>query len=281
MAQGSEACFCTRGIIMHVLEIYIAQAKLEFLQQTQYRFDFYMRTLAKFLMWGSGFLMIYVLLYRFETIGGWNTYEILFLYALNVMAYAVANTFCNPFNQLSDQIQSGTFDSILVKPVNPFFFYLSTNTSAGYISNYVICFVIMVISLTNLQITLTPIALLYLILAMIGGALIHAAAVVITNVPAFWLTRSRALSRLFYWNLERFLTYPISIYNRFVQILLTFIIPYAFINFYPAQFILDKDDFLGFPPFFAFLTPAVGALVFFIAYKFWNHGLNHYKSTGS
>jgi ABC-2 type transport system permease protein len=59
------------------------------------------------------------------------------------------------------------------------------------------------------------------------------------------------------------------------------VLPYAFINFYPAQFILGKEDYLGFPPVLVYLTPAVGIILFVVAYQFWRVGLNHYKSTGS
>ena len=44
---------------------------------------------------------------------------------------------------------------------------------------------------------------------------------------------------------------------------------------------LEKNDFLMFHPVVQFLTPAVGILLAFLAYRFWLLGLKHYNSSGS
>ncbi|KAB2846375.1 MAG: ABC transporter permease, partial [Ignavibacterium sp.] len=115
----------------------------------------------------------------------------------------------------------------------------------------------------------------------LSGALIQGAAFIFTSVPSFWLVQSNSLMDIFIWDLKSFIRYPISAYHRIIQVILTLIIPYAFINFYPAQYFLNKNDFLMFHPVFQYLSPLVGVLLFIFAYRFWNTGINHYKSTGS
>ena len=70
-------------------------------------------------------------------------------------------------------------------------------------------------------------------------------------------------------------------YPRFIQVLLTFVIPYGFMSFYPAQYFLQKNDFLLFFPWFQYLTPVVGAVLLTLAVVFWKAGLRRYQSTGS
>ncbi|WP_082084152.1 ABC-2 family transporter protein [Paenibacillus beijingensis] len=60
--------------------------------------------------------------------------------------------------------------------------------------------------------------------------------------------------------------------------MLTFIIPYAFVNYYPAAYLLNKNEtssylYLG--------APAIGIVMFIIAYLFWFTGIRSYKGTGS
>lgn len=47
------------------------------------------------------------------------------------------------------------------------------------------------------------------------------------------------------------------LYDRWIQVMLTYVVPIAFINFYPAQYFLKKDDFLGFNPILVYLSPIV------------------------
>ena len=85
----------------------------------------------------------------------------------------------------------------------------------------------------------------------------------------------------FYYESIPFIRYPITIFPLFMQVILTYILPYAFINFFPAQYFLGKTDFSIFSPMFQYLTPLVGVVAFSISIWFWNWGLKKYQSTGS
>lgn len=266
---------------MDIFKLYLAFSKVNFLTQLEYRSEYFLRMVTKTIAWIAGFILIWVLLSRFKSIGGWGTYEVLFLYSMDVLSYSIAGTFCmGPFKSLSRNIRLGMFDEVLIRPVNPLLYYVCTKTSAGYTNNYVIAITIMVICFIKLGIQVTATKLLMLILVIIGATLIQAAGFMITTIPSFWLVKSESLYRLFFSNLTIFLQYPLSIYNRGVQIFLTFLLPYGFINFYPAQYFLGKEDYL-FHPIFQYLTPLVGGVIFTIAYTFWKFAINHYQSTGS
>ncbi|RJE86181.1 hypothetical protein D3P07_19060 [Paenibacillus sp. 1011MAR3C5] len=95
------------------------------------------------------------------------------------------------------------------------------------------------------------------------------------------MVRNTSLAQLFLHDFKDFIRYPVSIYPASIQIVLTLVVPYAFINFYPAQYFLNKQDFLLFHPVFQYLTLAVGAVLFTGAILLWRWGINHYHSTGS
>ena len=70
--------------------------------------------------------------------------------------------------------------------------------------------------------------------------------------------------------------YPIGIFNKYFVIIFTFIIPYAFVNYYPLLFILGRleNKILIF-------SPLVVLLYLFISFKTFKWGMKKYTSTGS
>ena len=264
-----------------LIGLYLSFAKVNFLTQMEYRGQYAMRMISKIIGWSTGFISIVILLNKFGTIGSWTTYEVLFLYAMDVLSYSLAATFfMGPFGKLPRLIRSGEFDGVLTKPVNPFFYIVCTRVSAGYTSNYVIAIVILCICFARLGIVVTPGRLCWLVIVILGASLIQSAGFILTAVPAFWILKSDGLQSMFYTNLTDFLRYPLTIYGRGIQVLLTFVLPYAFINFYPCQYFLGRDENLFFA-WFQYLTPAVGIVLFAISYLAWKKGLDAYQSTGS
>ena len=71
------------------------------------------------------------------------------------------------------------------------------------------------------------------------------------------------------------------IYQEWLVSLFTFIIPMAFINYYPALYLLDKPDPFGLPPFMPFLSPIVAVISLWLSLAFWRLGVRHYQSTGT
>jgi ABC-2 type transport system permease protein len=80
---------------------------------------------------------------------------------------------------------------------------------------------------------------------------------------------------------QEFTRYPIGIYSRGVRLFLTFVFPFAFMNYFPATYFLRKPEgALGLPPIVGLLTPLVGLVFFVAAYWFWRYGLNRYTGVG-
>jgi len=71
--------------------------------------------------------------------------------------------------------------------------------------------------------------------------------------------------------------YPITIFNTVFRFVFTFIIPIAFIAYYPSLFFLRPDNI----PLLAWLSPLLGLLFFYISYKIWMKGAISYNGTGS
>lgn len=267
---------------MHYLSLYLEFIKLRIMEVAEYRKAFIAGIFAQFAAYGAEFLLIWVLINRFESINGWSPFEVMMLYALNLGSYAIAGSlFFNTTTNLSMSVKNGTFDEVLTKPVNSFFYVICRDFNSAYISHFLLSAIVFIVCVTQLGIQFSIAHGLFLAVTLIGAVLIQSAGFIITSVPAFWIVESSGLRQIFFFDARSFIRYPISIYNKVIQVVMTFVLPYAFINFYPAQYFLGKEDFMLFHPMFQYLCPVVGLALFAVAYRFWFIGLNRYQGTGS
>ncbi len=259
--------------------LYLDFVKIKFRSLAEYPSAFILTSISKILGFGSSACAVYLTIYRFGNVLGWTAMEVLLLFAFNTIAYGLAGFFMyHPFTKLQARIRDGTFDEMLTKPLNPMFYLCSREFSTGYFGNVAIGLAVLIISIVNLEISINPLSFLYLILALLGGSMIHSSFFIFSNVPCFWLVKADALGG-FRHMLDNFIRFPISIYDSWAAVMLTFVFPFAFINFYPAQYFLNKSEM--FSPYFAFFTPVIGFVLMLLGYAFFNLGIKHYNSSGS
>ena len=107
----------------------------------------------------------------------------------------------------------------------------------------------------------------YIPLIAIGGALIDFGINLIIAAASFWFVRVDSL-RWMLMSLEQdFTRYPLSIYNKAVKLVLAFVVPFAFMNYFPATYFLGKSDgALNLNPAIGLLTPVIGVAIAALAY---------------
>jgi ABC-2 type transport system permease protein len=267
---------------MKLFSTWISFVAIKYKMVMEYKGAFWAATVSQILWYGVDFLLIWVLVSRFKNLAGWSADEIIFLYSIQLTTYAIAGTFFfNSCISLSARVQSGAFDESLTVPMHPLLYEVMTNYNTDYIRHICFALILFIISFVRLGLSLTLFKLFLLIVFLLGSVLIQAGALLIFSAPNFWVVRGEKLLDLFFYETISFIRYPITIYPLVLQGILTFVVPYAFINFYPAQYFLGKSDFSIFSPVLQYLTPAVGILVFLFGVSFWNWGLKKYQSTGT
>jgi ABC-2 type transport system permease protein len=75
--------------------------------------------------------------------------------------------------------------------------------------------------------------------------------------------------------------HPLTIFGRWMRRFAIFIVPIAFISYFPALAILDKVDALAYPRWMSFLGVPVAVAAGLIAWWQWGNAVRHYRSTGS
>lgn len=263
------------------MSFYLAFLKIHFKSIVEYRGAFIAHIIAKICGWGADFLMLFVMISQVNKLNGYGPYEMLLLFGLQLLTYSMAGFFFyNIKENFARYIQQGDFDQVLTKPVNPLFFLVCREFNTGYISNLIVAITAIVLSFVNIGISLDIQGGINLLLAILGGTLIFSGTMMLQVIPSFWTIKSGAVGDVD-WVLQTISRYPLSIFHKALQIGLTFVIPYAFVNYIPAQMFISSDGFLGLPSWVIYISFPVGLAFFTITYFIWKFALKHYGSSGS
>jgi viologen exporter family transport system permease protein len=241
----------------------------------EYRFSFLFGMVVLFLVQGMSLATIWITMGHVPSLKGWSFNEVVLIYGLVIFSRSCTQMFTESIWVLGFYIREGGFDRLLVRPINPLFHMLAENFNIEAVGNFLLGGLLIFTTGQALGIFASAFNIAYLMVAVASGAVIFFAINLITGTSAFWIIDSIPVMGAVFEN-YLFAHYPLTIFPRSIQIMLTWVIPYAFASFYPASFLLGRD--MG-PLVWISPLIAVGLLV--LGYRLWLVGLGRYEGTGS
>ncbi len=246
----------------------------------QYRVGFVLETLFGLIREVTGFALIWVILTRFEALAGWTLGEVACRYGLRVTMHGLVGLGTGNIWSLEYRVREGEFDRYLVRPAPPLLQLLTERVPLSALGELLGGPALFVAANTLVDVEWTPLAVLYLLLALIGGALLELAIRVLIVSFSFRALRVTGLMAIVDDIFSDFGTYPLIIFGSTIQFLLTFGIPVAFMAYFPAAVLLGRTAELGVRPILAYGAPLAGVLWMAIALRVFQSQLRHYKSAG-
>ncbi len=181
----------------------------------------------------------------------------------------------NLFYYLPSMIKKGEFDFLLTKPI-PALFYSSLRIIDCMDASSAIVPLGLWVYIFSTRPELLTLELLGmgLLLLCFGFFILFGLTVAIAST-AFWTLTSSGTGRAFE-GLVRIARFPIDLLPRFAMILLTYVIPVAFLATLPSKILLGLAPryFIAIGAFFAVVFPLIGLSV-------WKMGLRRYTSASS
>lgn len=265
--------------IFHMIKMY---TKTTIKSWFQYKVDAILRSLAVFLRESTSIIVIYFTLLKFDSLNGWDMHEMLFLFSLIFLTYGILIIFFTGLRDFGFTVRNGTFDRFILRPRGILFQIICMDSDwFAAIGHGGLGIVLFVLSASKVGIEWNFTTIVYYICAVIGGVLIQGAIFLLLATLNFYFISTNSLKQLLYWNARKFAGYPISIFHKGIQIFMICIMPFAFVNYFPAQYLLRKPDMAQYPMVFLYLTPVVGGLMYLSCYAFWRYSLRYYKSSGN
>ncbi len=269
------------GQARRVVAAYIQYWRISLLTILEYRANFVMWFFFTIAYHGVALGALYVTMRQFPSMNGWDFRQMFFLYALWMAGHELHNLLFFTIVSVPEYIREGRFDRFLIRPLDTLFQVITVPQQISP-DGMILGIVTLCVATAVAGVRVNWLFVLFVPLVVAGGAMIDLGISLAVATMAFWFIRIDTL-RWVAMSLEQdFTRYPISIYGRGVRIVLTFILPFAFMNYFPATYFLQKNDpGLHLSPAVGLLTPAVGVVWVAAAYAFWRVGLRHYQGTGS
>jgi ABC-2 type transport system permease protein len=246
----------------------------------EYRADFVLETLMGLVRQGVGFALIWVILARFEAIAGWTLGEVAFLYGMRLTMLALCGLATGNIWSLQYFVRQGEFDRFLVRPVRPLLQLLTRRVPISAFGDLLGGVALIAAATRLVGIAWTPQVLLYLLLAIVGGALLLLAIRLLIVSFSFRVLSVNAPMSIVDSLFNEFGTYPLSIFNATLQLLLTFGIPVAFMAYFPAAVLFGRTSEIQVHAIVAYGAPLAGIFWMIIALWVFEREMRNYQRSG-
>lgn len=258
---------------LQVLAIYYRAA---FLAQMEYRANF-ASSIVLSLMWPLWVLsLLFVFFYHSPDLGGWSFNEAMLVIGLYDIFIGLQETILAPnIIQVTEHIQKGTLDFVLLKPANGQMLATVTACNLMRMSDVVVGFVLIFIGLYRMGRVPTPFEVTTFAVMIPSGMITVYSIWLLLTTLAFWFVRVENFGEVFYafYETGRF---PVSMYNRWLRFALTYIVPIAFLTTFPAAALLGKLSL-----YFVLGSIVIAGVLFYASSRFWKYAIRFYSSASS
>jgi len=183
-----------------------------------------------------------ILIYRAgASFPGWNIYEVLLIQSVFMLSNGLAQIMFNGvFWRTIQHSREGSFEIVLLRPLNPLFFLIASNFDPENFGLIIGGGVLFAFSIAHTGIaSLAAVGQFLLLFA--GGFAVMAGMQMLMAATVFkWVGNSR-IPEIFD-SIMNFGKYPVTIFPQAVKSIVTYVIPVGMIGFFPASALLGQFE---------------------------------------
>ncbi len=267
--------------MVELARIYVRLVDARIRAQLQYRLSFAINLVGAGLVSFLDFLAILIIFQQVDALGNWSAAEVALLYAVASISFAITDLVIGHLDLLPKMIREGEFDLILIRPLGSLFQVVAADFSLRRLGKAFQGTVVLVVALAHLDVEWSAGRVTMLGVAIAAGAVIYAGVWVAFSTITFWLIDSQEVANAFSYGGNFVAQYPVNIFGPWLRRLVLFVVPIAFVSYFPALYVLDKEDELGLPSVLQFASPVVAAATVVVAGLVWRTAVRHYRSVGA
>jgi ABC-2 type transport system permease protein len=220
---------------------------------------------------------------RFDQIGGWSLGEVAFIWGITELSFGFMDMLFSGFDYdtFGPMIRRGHFDQLLLRPVNITLQVFGSRFVLRRLGKILEGSVIFFYGISQINLQLTVGKVIYLPIIVISQILFFGSLFIFGATTTFWTMERLEILNIFTYGGSEIMSYPMHIFPRAIRLIFTYFVPAIFFSYFPAVYLLGKNDPLHAPPYTAFLAPIIGLGMMAVALRFWHFGIRNYQSTGS
>lgn len=261
--------------IKYYTKLWIGYQHMGISTMTQYPLDTFILIISMLLREASGFIGVFAIANVAGGIGNWHTYEICLLFSMCAIIESIGQTFFDNVWGISYLVREGQMDKMIVRPASIFFQMICDAIHMQAIISMFIYISIMIYSMKRLGISCSVGLILFLMEFIICGSVINTGIYMVFNCLDFWVVQGKDVAVLIQ-TCREFVKYPIGVFPGVIRIIFTYVLPFGFVGYYPAAYILGKTG-----NWVLWGMPLCALAVSIVAGLFWRFGTKSYNSTGT
>lgn len=249
--------------------------------QMAYRWDFFVQCLSALTADATGLIVVAFIFQHTSSLGAWSAWEVLFIYAMAMIVQSIFGLTAYTFWHFPNKyIMEGQLDRILVRPVNPLIQLFMENIFVEELPSILTGLILLALAGYKLELHPGPGDVLLCLLFILSASIMLTGIFLGLTSASFWFEDRVGFAPPVF-NFMAFGRYPMTIFHRSVQVLMSTLLPFAFMSFYPSMIFLRDNPAASEFQVLAWMTPLVGLTAFVVGYGLWLLGLKSYRSTGS
>lgn len=263
------------------VRLYLVLAGAEYRSARQHRASFALLAASSTAIVAFDFVVIAFLLQRIPRLAGFSLAQMGVLYGLASLAERLADLIVGDVEKVGVHVRAGTFDRILLRPAAALVQVAATSCRPQMLGRPLQAAVILAVALSQAGVTWTWDRVALLPATVACGTIIFVAVWVTGAAFTFVTIDARETMNAFTYGGGFLAQYPLNIYGSWFRRLFTFVVPIAFVSWFPALHLLGLADPLGLPQWFRFAAPVAAAASITAAAFAWRAAVRRYRSTGS
>ncbi|MBR8829759.1 MAG: hypothetical protein N5P05_001289 [Chroococcopsis gigantea SAG 12.99] len=242
--------------------------------ELEYRLNFLIASLSSLANLIGGLFSLFLFYRNGYTFAGWNWSQSLIVLGFFTLLQGFSASFLIPnLNKIVEQVEKGTLDFVLLKPINSQLWLSTRSISPWGVPD--LFFGLIIIIYAGGQLNLHPVNYLLSFLPIVFGIAILYSLWFILGATSIWFVKIYNVTEVLRGFLEAG-RYPLVAYPPLYRVFFTFIVPIVFLTTIPAETLLGRGQ-----PSWVLGSGLLAIALLLFSRAFWAFALKFYTSASS
>ena len=228
-----------------------------------------------------GFAIIKFVVESFGEINGWSYGQLAFLYGISVISHALSMIFFVQGWFMGYYVLYGEFDRYLTRPLGVLYQFFFTNINVFGVTDLIPGILVFIYGCVKCDVKISLLFCIQVIVMLIGATLIRGGLYIFLGSTSFYTRSIVDFGQYTQEIMDKTTMYPLSMYPESMQFILTYLIPAAWVSFYPVSSLLGISGSAYNGMLVPFITLFVGLVVMALSGAYFTMGLKKYESAGN
>ncbi len=244
--------------------------------EASYRVDFFVNGVRVLAQLGGELMGLWTIFSNTRSLLDWTVYEVVALLGVfRIMAGIIGLAIAPNMRAIMEEIRDGKLDYAILKPVNSQFFVSARKVVIWQLADIASGVLLAAIAAIKLSANVSAGTVAHFLVLLAAGTVIIYSVWLVLATLAFWFTRISNIEMVF-WNVFEAGRYPVDIYQPWLRLGLTYVLPLAFLTTFPARALIGRGEAGGLA---IAIIAAAAALAG--ASAFWRFGLRRYSGASA